>query len=237
MNHIHFLNLFQTSFNLYPSMRRERKRAAKSAAVLDAAMTIVAEDGLAGLSMGKVADRLDVAVGGLYRYFPSKEAIVVGLQRRAMERFATQLDEHLGQRHGCPLREAVAPFWFYVAQSQREPETARLFDAFLSAAEPILPLEDALSVEPTLEAILQRCDARLHAAAEAGALSPGDARERTLVLWGSLHGIGHFRHRQRFQPSAYAVEALARTLITTLLVGWGADPAEAARATGPAASG
>jgi len=64
----------------------------------DAALGLVESGGLDGLTVKLLADELDYAVGALYRYFPSKSALVGELQRHVVGR----LDElHHDQREHC----------------------------------------------------------------------------------------------------------------------------------------
>ncbi|MEM6290428.1 MAG: TetR/AcrR family transcriptional regulator [Myxococcota bacterium] len=212
------------------SPRQARKFAAKREAVLDAALSIVIEDGLAGLTLGKVAKALDVAVGGLYRYVPSKEALITALQQRAVSRFGERLRIHLERPAPADavahLRRVVAPFAFYVRSREDARDDHRLMDVMLSSLDPSISEAQAREVEEVLGPILAVARAGLEAAADAGALDPGDARARTLVLWGATHGLGHLRSRDRLESAAHRVDALYPVLFGSLLRGFGADAAE-----------
>ena len=52
--------------------RRQRRREAKLAQILDAAWTLAHRDGLAGISLRDLADRVDLRQPSLYAYFESK---------------------------------------------------------------------------------------------------------------------------------------------------------------------
>ena len=51
------------------------------AAILDAAVDLLSEQGYAGCSMAAVAARAGVATGSVYRHFPNKAELVVELFR------------------------------------------------------------------------------------------------------------------------------------------------------------
>ncbi len=53
----------------------------KRCAVIHAALDLVAEHGFHGAPMAAVADRADVAAGTIYRYFESKDALIVETYR------------------------------------------------------------------------------------------------------------------------------------------------------------
>lgn len=59
-----------------PSSRSERRRSRRRQQIIDAARQIIAEKGLAGLTVQDVTEVADMAVGSFYTYFPSKEALI-----------------------------------------------------------------------------------------------------------------------------------------------------------------
>lgn len=75
------------SHNIVEPSRRERERQQKVNALLEAAGTVFAQKGFHGSSMEEIARAAEYATGALYRYFPSKEALYIGLlQRRLVDR-------------------------------------------------------------------------------------------------------------------------------------------------------
>ena len=62
-----------------PRTARERVRAELTAEITRAARRQLAETGAAGLSLRAVARELKMASSALYRYFPSKRAVVLAL--------------------------------------------------------------------------------------------------------------------------------------------------------------
>jgi AcrR family transcriptional regulator len=72
------------------SASRTRSEQDRRARVVHAAEAMLSQDGEHGLQMKQLADRADVALATLYRYFPSKDhvlgAIALERQRRALAR-------------------------------------------------------------------------------------------------------------------------------------------------------
>src|SRR5436853_6529808 len=62
--------------------RRHRHRVETIEEVLDHAVGIMAEDGVAGLSLGEIARRMEIRPPSLYVYFPSKHAMYDALFAR-----------------------------------------------------------------------------------------------------------------------------------------------------------
>ncbi|MBX3471360.1 MAG: helix-turn-helix transcriptional regulator [Planctomycetes bacterium] len=214
--------------------RRDERRASRTQAVLDAAMELVRADGLEGLTIARLAGRVDAAVGALYRYFPSKEALVVALQTRALAALRLDLEGHAARVEAAARRRRLAPGAAslaavaavplgYLAESRRDPARHRLIAAVLAAPAPVLGEAQALEVEQAVKPILNLAAVRLWAATERGAVEPGEATVRTLVLWAGVQGLTLFTHRDRLQPPPRRVRALAGELLVALLRGWGAD--------------
>lgn len=61
--------------------RRERRKQATSAAILDVAILLMQQRGIDGVTMEEIAAAADVAKATLYAYFPSKEALIAGWVR------------------------------------------------------------------------------------------------------------------------------------------------------------
>ncbi len=62
-------------------------------AILEAARDLLAERGIAGLSMRQVADRVGVSATAIYHYFDGKQALVNCVVLKAFERFGASLKE------------------------------------------------------------------------------------------------------------------------------------------------
>ena len=76
-----------TDSELGSEAQRERRKR-----ILDAAMAIASKGGYEAVQMRAVADRADVAVGTLYRYFPSKVHLLVSALGREFERIDSKTD-------------------------------------------------------------------------------------------------------------------------------------------------
>ena len=68
------------------AQRERRKR------ILDATLAIASKGGYEAVQMRAVAERADVAVGTLYRYFPSKVHLLVSALAREFERIDAKTD-------------------------------------------------------------------------------------------------------------------------------------------------
>ena len=67
--------------------KRGPQRQISEDQLLDAALAVVTESGLRGLTMSALARHLSVSVSGLYRYVEDVDALFTRLQRRAIGRY------------------------------------------------------------------------------------------------------------------------------------------------------
>lgn len=216
--------------------RRERRRSLKREAILDGAMEIVAAGGLEDFTVARLAQRLDIAQGALYRYFPGKEAVLVGLQVRSLDSYGDRLEALLADaeislsqsqvrhEHTAPLAFLWVGLGSYRLHALTCPDQHGLLDGLLSAPQPVFTHEQALEVEKALARPLHTIGGLFEAAVAQGALGPGSAAERTRIAWAAVHGLDHFRKRDRLEPPELRSAALHAGTLRTLLRGWGALP-------------
>ncbi|MCB9688349.1 MAG: TetR/AcrR family transcriptional regulator [Alphaproteobacteria bacterium] len=199
--------------------RRQRKHQQRLDDLLDIAMRLVADDGIDALTMPRLADAADAAVGGLYRYFSGKDALIAGLQVRAGEAFVAFLDERW-DAEAPPLSRVRAVVEAWPAFAQAEPQKHALLDASLSDPRALLGADAAAAVATAVAPALERCARALREAVEEGTLRPGDEELRTHALWAAVHGAGHFVKRDRLVPERLRAAAIRRELVEGLLAGW-----------------
>jgi AcrR family transcriptional regulator len=90
--------------------------------ILDAATTLLAEDGYAALSTRKVAARAGMRPGNLQYYFPAKRDMVRALLERYLERSLERLTQRMergGQSPEARLRSAIGGIF---SQQHSEPD-------------------------------------------------------------------------------------------------------------------
>lgn len=202
---------------------------------LSEAMKLVVEEGLEGLTIARLAARMRGSNGAIYRYFPSKESLLVSLQEVAIGDFHAFMVEALArleQRLGVgptPAVRALARlmigFEAYLRHADESPRPHRLVDAFLSSPEAVLSDEEAAGIGARLVSpILDLFASLLGEAERAQAIDPGDAPQRTHLAWAIVHGLDHFRKRDRINPPSLQVHALLPAARRSYLRGLGASP-------------
>ena len=119
---------------------QERLDALRDSIVV-AAMEQLAEHGYAGCSVAAVADRAGIAVGTVYRHFPTKAELVVRVFRQVVSR-EVEAVRAASERPGDATGRVVAVFETFAARALKAPRLA-----YALLAEPVDALIDAERLE------------------------------------------------------------------------------------------
>ena len=169
--------------------------------ILDAAEALFDERGYAKTSMNVLADRADVSIGGLYEWFPNKDAIVTAVAERHLEQVGDTILEQLASANTDDLESLISMVLetalaahqarpklhqFLYTEAPRPPELQKKLKAFDDAIENALAANLKERVWRPQEAVLQ---AALIARA-------GQALLHEFVLDGDLPGTPKSRLRR-----------------------------------------
>ncbi|GAA4881872.1 TetR/AcrR family transcriptional regulator [Actinomycetospora straminea] len=175
----------------------------------------VAERGYDRANFGDVAAELGMSKGTIVHHFGTKDRMLAEVQERYMRRRLDEAHAFLG-RLSAPDERVAAFVHAGVRYSTDEPATTVAFQR------EVVRLTD----EPGMETARAQRDAYrdlvvavLQDGAEAGVFVPGDARLRSLQMFGSLHWMWTwFDPAGRLRPADVAAE-FTRTLLRGLGVG------------------
>jgi AcrR family transcriptional regulator len=218
---------------LSESPRRQRKRAARQEAILKTALDLVIEGGLEGLTVHRLARELDYTPGALYRYFPSKGAVLAELQRQSLESIHQALDKNIEKQlkrsdvqklseETRSLFLLLATATHYSKLSLDLPHHTKLISYLYGDPRQLIPAEELQRSAPAFRTLLADVDGLLNEAAKTKALKPGPARERTLLLWSSMQGVLQLEKMTGIEAISVKTSALCQQLAVSLLLGWGA---------------
>jgi len=115
--------------------KRARNQAARRERVIAAAVDLASEGGYEAVQMRDVAREADVALGTLYRYFPSKDHLLIA----ALAEQVSTLQRRLGQKppRGTNAAERVGDVLRRASRAlEREPRLTAALVTALSSADP-----------------------------------------------------------------------------------------------------
>jgi AcrR family transcriptional regulator len=195
-------------------------------AILEAAARVFAEQGFAGGTTNRIAERAGVSVGSLYEYFPNKESILVALVERTTERGMARIEQRLAEDSagGGHLDRLLLGFVEALLAFHRcEPELHRVL--FEEAPHPpelhacVLLMEEKLA--HTLEGFLARSP-------EVGVRDPDDPDTAAHLVVQVVEALTHrfvLHGIHEITDAAFTQEVVG--LLAAYLRGGGAGPARA----------
>ncbi len=202
-----------------PSGRRDRRRLETAADIVDAAEQIVQAADLEGLTVAALADAIGLTAGALYRYFPSRDAIVAAVQRRVIARVAAAVDAGVAAAPADDRSRIVAVGDAIVAFASREPVAYSMLSRMFAVPRPLVGDDEAAESMALAFAAAGRVRDLFTTARNNGTLGDGDDMLRVLALWAAVHGAIQLGKLGRFSPEV-RVERIAREAVDTLLLGW-----------------
>lgn len=184
--------------------------------------------------MQRVTDEMGTSVGGIYLYFPTKDALLAELEAEALHVLhasyllgQARLDAHL-EVEGvggavAAVARVVATGRFWIDAEGSLPSEIDLSRRLFSDARIVGGEEETARLLPAVLRVLDEARTRLAAAAELDALAPDDDLERAITLVSAINGVLLASAIGSWDEEVFDGRRLARRLVEVLLAGWGAD--------------
>jgi AcrR family transcriptional regulator len=232
---------FREARPLTGAAARDELRWRRHRAILAAALDILTTEGHEGMTMHRIADRLECGVASIYRLFPSKDALLAELQHDALRVLAASwtegsrmLDETLAatgaDERESALARALGAGWFWIAAEHRFSHEIDLSRRVVVDRSTVVPADQAGRVLAVTLELLATGQQALDGAVAAGALRPGNTVERAIVIISSIFGVTLTAKFSRWDLELFDGERVASEALCDLFLAWGADPDELARA-------
>jgi AcrR family transcriptional regulator len=135
----------------------EEHRREVRAAILDTTAALVAQHGLRGATMSRIADETGIGRATLYKYFPDVESILAAWHERQVDAHLAQLAEIRDRAAADPARRLAAVLEAYaqlshVSRDNHDPELAALLHRQGRHLEPALQRVHAMICDLLAEA-------------------------------------------------------------------------------------
>jgi AcrR family transcriptional regulator len=162
-------------------------------ALLDAALEVLTEKGLASLTLRAVARRAGVSEAAPYHHFASKAALVEALVVETLQQLAQALQRAAQETAGTPLDRLVAVGEAYVRFAlEHRAGFQILYRPELRQLSHPIPATDDMVHSPIdragMEAYQVLVDA-IVACQQAGVVVKGDPLPLALTAWATVHGL------------------------------------------------
>src|SRR5215472_1093474 len=191
--------------------RRSRRRSETVQEILNVALEVMAEEGVAALSLSEVARRMGLRPPSLYQYFASRMAIYDALFEWGARQELEVAERHRDRIASDPVAGLAAGQEAVLGWVQANPVLAQLLHW-----RPVPGFEpSARAFEPAVRQ-LELLRAALRAAVDAGQLAPGAASEEGVALCTVL-ASGVISQQMSNEPSAPAGQGRFIRLAPTAL--------------------
>jgi TetR/AcrR family transcriptional regulator len=204
--------------------RKQRRFAARKAAILDAALALFSQSGLHGVSAEQIADAADVSKTNLFYYFASKEEIYVGVLKRLLEHWLAPLEALDAQAD--PIEAIGGYVRLKMAMSRADPQSSRLFCLEIVQGAPMIGEE----LKTSLKGLVDRKAEVIRRWADEGKIAPVDPHHLIYMIWATTQHYADFSVQveaisgQTLADEAFFEEATENVLRLVLGALSGAQP-------------
>ena len=196
------------------SLRSKQYRKERMNRLHQAARRNIAKNGVQGLQLKELAKELGYTSPALYRYYPSKEALIVDLQKETLHIMCRAL--HLFLTHfesSSSLVKLILCSKFYIGYSKNSPASFSLNNSVFSSTSILLGGDDRDSIIHAMKEVLILIQEQFN---QLNITGEHNTFTLTMCLWSALHGV---LLTQKYQED-FAVPSPDH-LVYTLLIGWG----------------
>ena len=203
--------------------KREQRKKSKQTQVLENARALIQANGMTKLTMATLAKRMNASVGGLYRYFPSKEAIFAALQSQALDALRQQIETTRStfrskNQLDWSLIEALFDSWTNFEASN--PLNALILNQFTDTPQPVLELGQRTQIGTDILRIIDLLADTITRLTQTGLLTQGTPHIRAFQLWGMIFGFAQLKRRQTRNISALPVAEVRSAYLMDLKKAW-----------------
>ena len=172
--------------------RREREREERKRQILNAARSLLFEEGLQATSINKIAKSAELGVGTIYSYFASKEEIFAVLQEEGIELLHNKIKKKV-DRVKSPENRLKTIARIYIDFSRENKDYFDIINYFLTSPGVLF----SENLKGQIDQRGNKVISLLVNTVEAGIVSRDfrevDARKFAMMFWAALHGLILFK--------------------------------------------
>ena len=188
-------------------------------ALIQAGQALLAEEGIAGLDLRKVARAAGVSHAAPYRHFADKQALLAAIAERGFHQLAERMDAAIGQAPAVAAAQLEQLAHAYVRFALEHPAHMREMFSGLTVKRAKYPQLQAAAKQAfqRLVQIIEHGQAR-------GEIGPGAPADLSMVTWAQIHGIAMLLIEDQLpgvQGDEQAIAGLIAHGVHTLYVGLG----------------
>lgn len=165
----------------------EEEKLLRRRQILDGAVSLIAERGYDGTSMGEIAGAAGLSTGALYLHFMSKQDIYLALYHEALEALDRSFDDALDLPVPDVRTRLCMLFYSYINFYKSHYAMYRVLSDGFSGKRMLM--EGNRTLREKALAIFKRVEAPLVEGVLHGMVKPCDTFKTTITLWAMFDGI------------------------------------------------
>ncbi|MEW6401410.1 MAG: TetR/AcrR family transcriptional regulator [Chloroflexota bacterium] len=152
--------------------------------LVSAAITILAKEGVAGMTLRKVARKAGVSHAAPYAHFSDKQALIAAISTEGFRRIYSAMDNAIACYPDDPLDQLVAAAWAYVQFGFNDPDHFKVTFSSVLEKEKDYPAFVEISQQT-----FSRVVGIVAACQRTGILRDGPPEVLAVGIWAQLHGL------------------------------------------------
>ncbi len=153
-------------------------------ALIKAGTEILAQNGVGGLSLRKVAKKAGVSHTAPYAHFADKQALIAAISTEGFRQLYEQVIAVTARYENDPARQLLETAWTYVQFAMHDPDQFKIMFSSVLEKEKEYPDFVAMSQKTFQQVvvIVERCQ-------EAEVLREGPGELTAVTIWSAVHGL------------------------------------------------
>ena len=153
-------------------------------ALIKAGVEILAEEGVGGLSLRKVAQRAGVSHSAPYAHFPDKQSLIAAISTEGFNQLYTELGAVVSTHPKNPKKQLIEGSKAYVSFAEENTDTFKIMFSGVLEKEKDYPsfVEISSKTFRLVVDVVRACQ-------DAGILPMAPAGLMAVSVWGQVHGI------------------------------------------------
>jgi len=153
-------------------------------ALIKAGVEILAQEGLGGLSLRKVAKRAGVSHSAPYAHFKDRQSLIAAISTEGFKQLYAELDAAVSAHATDPKQQLVEGAYAYVQFAMNNMDTFKIMFSGVLEKEKEYPSFVEIS-RKTFERVVDV----VRACQNAGVLRSAPAEVMAVSVWGQVHGV------------------------------------------------
>jgi AcrR family transcriptional regulator len=153
-------------------------------ALIKAGVDILAREGVAGLSLRKVAGKAGVSHTAPYSHFADKQALIAAISTEGFRELYERVQRCIERHDGKPAKQLIEVAWEYVQFATDDPDRFKVMFSGVLEKEKDYP-EFVTESQNNFRQIMQLVESNQRA----GVLKAGSSDLVAVSAWGIVHGL------------------------------------------------